>query len=44
MYEGGLTNKRLSISDTAECGDYVTGTRIFTYETKKKMKRVLTKI
>ena len=42
MYEGGLTNMRHSISDTAEFGDYVT--RIVTDETKKEMKRVLTEI
>ncbi|NKW82870.1 ketol-acid reductoisomerase [Bacillus cereus] len=44
MYEGGLTNMRHSISDTAEFGDYVTGSRIVTDETKKEMKRVLTEI
>ena len=35
---------RHSISDTAEFGDYVTGSRIVTDETKKEMKRVLTEI
>lgn len=44
MYEGGLTSMRHSISDTAEFGDYVTGSRIVTDETKKEMKRVLTEI
>ena len=44
MYEGGLTTMRHSISDTAEFGDYVTGSRIVTDETKKEMKRVLTEI
>lgn len=44
MYEGGLTNMRHSISDTAEFGDYVTGSRIVTEETKKEMKRVLAEI
>ncbi len=44
MYEGGLARMRYSISDTAEYGDYVTGPRIITAETKKEMKRVLTDI
>lgn len=41
MYEGGLANMRYSISNTAEYGDYVTGPRVVTEETKKEMKRVL---
>lgn len=41
MYEGGLSKMRYSISDTAEYGDYVTGPRIITEETKKEMKAVL---
>lgn len=41
MYEGGMANMRYSISNTAEYGDYVTGPRIITSETKKEMKRVL---
>ncbi|WP_128896153.1 ketol-acid reductoisomerase [Longirhabdus pacifica] len=41
MYEGGLATMRHSISDTAEYGDYVTGPRIVTEETKKEMKKVL---
>ncbi|PZP56171.1 MAG: ketol-acid reductoisomerase [Micavibrio aeruginosavorus] len=41
MYEGGMANMRYSISNTAEFGDYVTGPRIVTDETKKEMKRVL---
>ncbi len=44
LYEGGLSNMRYSISNTAEYGDYVTGPRIITEETKKEMKRVLTDI
>jgi ketol-acid reductoisomerase len=44
MYEGGMANMRYSISNTAEFGDYVTGPRIITEETKKEMKRVLTDI
>ena len=35
---------RYSISDTAEYGDYVTGKRIVTEETRKEMKKVLTEI
>ncbi len=41
IYEGGLANMRYSVSNTAEYGDYVTGPRIVTAETKKEMKRVL---
>ncbi len=41
IYEGGIANMRYSISNTAEYGDYKTGPRIVTEETKKEMKRVL---
>jgi ketol-acid reductoisomerase len=41
MYEGGMANMRYSISNTAEYGDYVTGPRIVTPDTKAEMKRVL---
>ena len=41
MYEGGMANMRYSISNTAEFGDYMTGPRIVTDETKAEMKRVL---
>ncbi len=41
IYEGGIANMRYSISNTAEYGDYVTGPRIVTQETKAEMKRVL---
>ncbi len=41
---GGLEFMRYSISDTAEYGDYVTGKRIITEETKKEMKKVLSEI
>jgi ketol-acid reductoisomerase len=44
IYEGGLANMRYSISNTAEYGDYVTGPRVVTEETKKEMKRVLADI
>lgn len=41
LYEGGLANMRYSVSNTAEYGDYATGPRIVTEETKAEMKRVL---
>ncbi|WP_027187237.1 ketol-acid reductoisomerase [Desulfovibrio cuneatus] len=44
MYEGGMAKMRHSISDTAEYGDYVTGPRVVTAETKKAMKEVLADI
>lgn len=42
--QGGLGYMRYSISDTAEYGDYVTGSRIVTEATKKEMRSVLTEI
>jgi ketol-acid reductoisomerase len=44
IYEGGIANMNYSISNTAEYGDYVTGPRIITAETKAEMKRVLNDI
>ena len=44
IYEGGIANMNYSISNTAEYGEYVTGPRIMTAETKAEMKRVLTDI
>ncbi|MBR6755620.1 MAG: ketol-acid reductoisomerase [Peptococcaceae bacterium] len=41
MYVGGLEYMRYSISDTAEYGDYMSGQRVITAETKKEMKRIL---
>ncbi|WP_176085795.1 ketol-acid reductoisomerase [Martelella sp. HB161492] len=41
IYEGGIANMNYSISNTAEWGEYVTGPRIITEETKAEMKRVL---
>jgi len=41
LYEGGIANMRYSISNTAEYGDYHTGPRMITDETKAEMKRVL---
>jgi ketol-acid reductoisomerase len=42
--EGGLAGMRYSISNTAEYGDYITGPRVVTQETRKEMKKVLTEI
>ncbi|WP_394214177.1 ketol-acid reductoisomerase [Brachybacterium vulturis] len=44
MFEGGIAKQRWSISDTAEYGDYVSGPRIVTAETKQAMKDVLADI
>ncbi|MDT9600334.1 ketol-acid reductoisomerase [Sphingosinicella rhizophila] len=44
MYEGGIANMRYSISNTAEFGDYESGPRVITPETKAEMKRILTDI
>lgn len=44
IYEGGLANMRYSISNTAEFGDYVSGPRVITKETKAEMKRILADI
>ena len=41
LHEGGISNMHYSISNTAEFGDYATGPRIITDETKKEMKKVL---
>jgi ketol-acid reductoisomerase len=44
IYEGGIANMNYSISNTAEYGEYVTGPRIITEQTKAEMKRVLSDI
>ena len=44
FYQGGLSYMRYSVSNTAEYGDYSTGPRIVTDETKAEMKRVLKEI
>lgn len=44
MYEGGMEKMRYSISNTAEYGDYVSGPRVITAETKARMKEVLADI
>jgi len=41
IYEGGIANMNYSISNTAEFGEYMTGPRIITSDTKAEMKRVL---
>jgi ketol-acid reductoisomerase len=44
MYRGGLNYMRYSISTTAEWGDYVSGPRVVTDETRAAMKQVLKEI
>ena len=44
IYEGGFDKMRYSISNTAEYGDYVTGKRIITKESREGMKQVLAEI
>ncbi len=44
IYEGGIANMNYSISNNAEYGEYVTGPRVVTEETKKAMKQCLTDI
>ncbi|MBT5810966.1 MAG: ketol-acid reductoisomerase [Rhodospirillaceae bacterium] len=41
IYEGGMANMRYSVSNTAEYGDYVSGSRVVTDESKKAMKGIL---
>ena len=41
IYESGFAGMRYSISNTAEYGDYITGPKIVTDETKKAMKKIL---
>ena len=44
MYQGGIADMRYSISNTAEYGDYVSGKRVITDESKKAMKEILKEI
>jgi ketol-acid reductoisomerase len=44
IYEGGIANMNYSISNTAEFGEYVSGPRVVTAQTKAEMKRILTDI
>ncbi|MBO4383392.1 MAG: ketol-acid reductoisomerase [Clostridia bacterium] len=41
IYQSGFAGMRYSISNTAEYGDYVTGPKIITDETKATMKQIL---
>jgi ketol-acid reductoisomerase len=44
IYEGGISNMRYSISDTAEYGDMTRGPRIVTQATREEMKKILGEI
>jgi ketol-acid reductoisomerase len=44
IFQGGLSYMRYSISDTAEYGDYVTGSRIITDETRAEMRQILKEV
>jgi ketol-acid reductoisomerase len=44
IYQSGFAGMRYSVSNTAEYGDYVTGPKIITEDTKKAMKKVLSDI
>ncbi|MEI8377664.1 MAG: ketol-acid reductoisomerase [bacterium] len=44
LYEGGISDMRYSISNTAQWGDMITGPKVVTDDTKKAMKKVLTEI
>ena len=44
IYESGFAGMRYSISNTAEYGDYITGPKIITEDTKKAMKQILSDI
>ncbi len=44
IYQSGFAGMRYSISNTAEYGDYITGSKIITEETKKTMKKILADI
>ena len=41
IYQSGFAGMRYSISNTAEYGDYITGEKIITDETKKSLKKIL---
>ncbi len=44
IYQSGFAGMRYSISNTAEYGDYVSGPKLITAETKKTMKKILSDI
>src|SRR4030065_2672599 len=44
LYEGGISNMRYSISNTAQYGDLTRGPRVITEDTKKEMRKILQEI
>ncbi len=44
IYEGGIANMNYSISNTAEWGEYMSGPRVITPETKVEMQKILREI
>ena len=44
IYEGGIANMNYSISNNAEYGEYVSGPKVITSETKVAMRKILTDI
>ena len=44
IYQSGFSGMRYSISNTAEYGDYITGSKIITEDTRKAMKKILSDI
>jgi len=44
MFQGGIADMRYSISNTAEYGDYVSGKRVITDQSKAAMKEILAEI
>ena len=44
IYQSGFAGMRYSISNTAEYGDYITGPKIITEDTKKAMRKILSDI
>jgi len=44
IYESGFAGMRYSVSNTAEYGDYITGPKIITEDTKNAMRKVLADI
>ncbi len=44
MYQGGINYMRYSVSDTAEAGDYTSGPKVITEETRGAMKQILNEI
>lgn len=44
LYQGGINYMRYSVSDTAEYGDYISGKKVITDDTRKAMKQILTEV